>query len=108
MLVDRPLVCPILVGRARQLEAIRSALVRAQAERGQTILIAAEAGIGKSRLISEAKKLAEERGFLTLEGQCLEQDRSLPYAPLIDLLHTFLASGSPEVSARFAVRSSNS
>lgn len=62
------------------------------------MLIAGEAGIGKSRLITEAIAIAQ--GFLPLKGACFEQDLSFPYAPLIDALRSFFARRTPaEVSA---------
>jgi predicted ATPase len=56
------------------------------------VLAAGEAGIGKSRPISEAKLEALQRGFLVIEGHCFEPDRSLPYSPLVDALRAALGA----------------
>jgi len=48
--------------------------------------VCGEAGIGKSRLIAEAKAEASALGFLLLQGSCFQMDSSYPYAPLLDLL----------------------
>jgi predicted ATPase len=48
--------------------------------------VCGEAGIGKSRLIAEAKAEASAPGFLLLQGSCFQVDSSYPYAPLLDLL----------------------
>jgi len=93
---ETSVICPILVGRAPQLEALSHLIVQAHNSPGQTALIAGEAGVGKSRLVVEANALAARQGFAVLRGRCFEPDRVLPYAPLIDLLRTFLASSSPE------------
>ncbi len=45
-----------------------------------------EAGIGKSRLVAEAKAYAATQGFLLHQGSCFSVDSSYPYAPLLDLL----------------------
>jgi DNA-binding CsgD family transcriptional regulator/tetratricopeptide (TPR) repeat protein len=53
---------------------------------GQAILLAGEAGVGKSRLVSEAKRRAAARDVNVLQGNCFQPDGSCPYAPLLDLL----------------------
>ena len=83
--VDRPIVCPTLVGRATYLAALEAQLTLARERRGETILIAGEAGIGKSRLVAEATTRAVAREMRVLIGRCFEPDRVLPYAPLRDL-----------------------
>ncbi len=53
-----PVVCPTVVGRAIELSVLRSLLDRAKNEKGHVTLVSGEAGIGKSRLIDEAKSCA--------------------------------------------------
>src|SRR5947209_3702025 len=96
---DQAVVCPITVGRAQNLEALRRCVEQVQGGKGQTLLIAGEAGIGKSRLVAEARAYAAHLGFLVLQGNCFESDRSLPYAPLLDIMHTPLAAGLPEITS---------
>src|SRR5581483_7696158 len=79
-------VCPILVGRAAYLEPLRAAMDGLRAGKGHTLLIAGEAGIGKSRLVGEGRDLARRLGLPLLEGRCFEADSGLPYAPIVDLL----------------------
>jgi DNA-binding CsgD family transcriptional regulator len=62
---------------------------------GHTLLLAGEAGIGKSRLIAEIKTGIRRDTALALQGNCFEPDRSLPYGPLIDALRALLAIISP-------------
>src|SRR5437870_3957560 len=62
------------------------------AGQGQTLLIAGEAGIGKSRLVAETKLRLAGRGIDALAGHCFETDRTLPYAPFIELLRSAPAS----------------
>jgi predicted ATPase len=50
----QPLTCPVVVGRQEQLATIDRYLQAACGGRGQVLLIAGEAGTGKSRLIAEA------------------------------------------------------
>ncbi len=54
------------------------------------VLVSGEAGVGKSRLLAEIQRRAGKQDFLVLQGHCFEQDISFPYAPLVDLLRTFV------------------
>ena len=91
-----PIQSQRLIGRAADVQHARRAMDAAGRGQGQVLLISGEAGIGKSRLIAEIKAaMAEARhgqssapAPLLCEGRCFEQDRALPYAPLIDLLRT--------------------
>ena len=81
-----PLLCPILIGRASQLQLFENALAELRSGSGRTVLVAGEAGIGKSRLVAEARSIAvSAQGLRTLQGVCFDYDRSLPYAPFADL-----------------------
>src|SRR5262249_42432798 len=77
------LICPIIAGRARELAWFAPFLA---GEGGPVLLVSGEAGIGKSRLIAEARIGATRDGTRVLRGACFEPDRGLPYAPLLDLL----------------------
>src|SRR5512135_2702993 len=85
---------PLLVGRIREMEILDRALRATQDGAGRCILLAGEAGIGKSRLAVELGDNAISAHFLILQGYCSEQDSSFPYAPWIDALRAFLASRS--------------
>ena len=45
--------CPLVVGREMEMTALRTALAQAEAAHGGVIVLAGEAGVGKSRLLSE-------------------------------------------------------
>src|SRR3990172_2033613 len=55
--LDRAL-CPVLVGRAVQLEALEDALLAANRAEGQVVVLAGEAGMGKTRLAEELQAVA--------------------------------------------------
>lgn len=59
--------------------------------RVQTLIVSGEAGIGKSRLTAAAETMARSQGYCILRGHCYETDQALPYAPLRDLFHRYLA-----------------
>lgn len=85
-LPDQSYLSPILAGRAEEVSALQRGIQRAYAGAGHVILISGEAGIGKSRLIREARTIAQARGCTILQGNCFEPDRTLPFAPFADLL----------------------
>jgi predicted ATPase len=99
--LDMPVVSPVLVGRIQEMDTLERALHSAQRGAGQCIVIAGEAGVGKSRLLSEICRRAEVERFLILRGYCFEQDAAFPYAPLVDALRTHLARCVPlEINER--------
>lgn len=96
-------LCPFVIGRDAQLASLGRLLDQSRIGQGQIALISGEAGIGKSRLVNEAKTRAFSQGFTVLQGNCFEPDRVLPYGPILDLLRNFCASQSPsELSKRLS------
>jgi len=95
----QPIVCPVLVGRAAAVGALRSAMDAAAAGHGRIVLLSGEAGVGKSRLAAVGKAYATQRGFLVLESACFLQDRASPYAPVLDLLRARFAGLTPDAVA---------
>src|SRR5947209_1307138 len=87
--VERPIVSPVLIGRERESADLEAAVATVASGTAQAVLIAGEAGIGKSRLVSEGIASARARGFDVVQGNCFPQDRACPYAPLLDLLRTY-------------------
>src|SRR5215467_6848467 len=93
---ERPVLCPIMVGRVSHLELLKQRIEEARHGHGGTFLLAGEAGIGKSRLLSEATSWVGPEQLTIFQGNCFEPDRALPYAPIMDLVRTFIASHSAE------------
>lgn len=94
-LINRPVVCPILIGRTQDLANLQGLLDRAKSGQGRVALLCGEAGVGKSRLIAELKKYATSQNFLMLQGNCFQADQVFPYAPFLDLLRAYFSSSSP-------------
>ena len=90
-LISTPIRCPVLVGRTEYFNALQRLLDAVRGGHGQLVLISGEAGVGKSRLAAEIVEDAATKGYLALQGTCFEQDRSSPYAPLLDLLQAQFA-----------------
>jgi DNA-binding CsgD family transcriptional regulator len=72
------------VGRAAELDRMRALLADAEAGQPVVMLVSGDAGVGKTRLISELAADAAERGFAVLSGRCAELADTVPYLPLAD------------------------
>ena len=59
-----------LIGRGRELELLSANSDASLARQGRIVGIAAEAGMGKSRLVAELARTAGERGILVATGEC--------------------------------------
>ena len=77
---------PIIAGRDDELAQLRAHIEATRGGAGRIVLIAGEAGVGKSRLIQETRAYAAGLGLSILTGHCYEQEQLLPYAPLLDIL----------------------
>src|SRR5215469_6894635 len=89
---------PVLVGRAEHLATLDAALGRVRTGGSSTLLVGGEAGIGKSRLVSEFAAGAGAAGARVLAGGCLDLGADgLPFAPfaavLRELVHGLGADG---------------
>jgi len=84
----RTVQCPLLVGRDDLLELADRRLDDVTAGRGQFLLLAGEAGIGKTRLLAAIRRKAQARGFVAVQGALAPQDRDVPAASILDLART--------------------
>ena len=85
--VRRRVASPHLVGRRAELAVLDEALTRAERDEPSVVVIAGEAGIGKSRLVAEVTDRAAGRGFLVLAGGCIELcEGGVPFAPVVEAL----------------------
>jgi hypothetical protein len=74
------------VGRARELAELERALDAARSGTGATVLVAGDAGIGKTRLASELASRADDAGFEVLLGRSIDLvGTELPHQPLLVL-----------------------
>jgi class 3 adenylate cyclase/tetratricopeptide (TPR) repeat protein len=78
-----------LVGRERELDAVRTDLDAVHAGAGRAVEVVGPAGIGKSRLTEEIRGLAAGARLLTVA--CDPYEASTPYATFWWLLHDVLA-----------------
>jgi len=83
-----PILSPLLIGRDDTLDLAGRRLSEAAGGHGQFLLLAGEAGIGKTRLLTAIERLAKSRGFRTSAGALAPQDRDVSAAIFLDLART--------------------
>ncbi len=86
-----------IVGRAEELGRLLAHVDQAVAGRTSAVLLAGDAGVGKTRLLDELGARAAARGVRVLTGHCVDLgDVGLPYLPFVDLLRP--VAGEPELA----------
>jgi len=94
-----------LVGRDHQLGRIEACGTDLEAGRGQILLFVGEAGLGKTRMLSELRSRVGDRATW-LDGRCVSYGAGVPYGPFVDALRTWLglADGDAELAVRTKLR----
>jgi len=75
-----------LVGRDSELAVLKTVLLALHGGRGGILLLQGEPGVGKSRLMAEARRIWSDAAGLWLEGRSLSFGRHLSYWPFIQFL----------------------
>jgi len=81
---------PLLIGRDELLDLADRRLDDVEAGRGHVLLVAGEAGIGKTRFLDAVWQKAEERGFVGVGGYVAPQDHNVPAASILDMARSML------------------
>ncbi len=81
-----------LVGRRDVLNDLRGSLDAIVSGQFRLLALVGEPGAGKTRLLAELEKLAEERNCLTLWGRAAEFEQVMPFSALVDALDGHLES----------------
>ena len=88
MSIVGPLLSPLLVGRDELLNLADRRIAEAAAGEGHLLLLAGEAGVGKTRLLRAILNEADAAGFRIAKGDLAPQDRQVPLASVLDLART--------------------
>ncbi len=81
------------VGRIEEMAALEEALARAESGEGAVVGIAAEAGVGKSRICHEFAERCRGRGIEVFEAQAQSHGRSIPLMPVLQMLRAYFGIG---------------
>jgi class 3 adenylate cyclase/tetratricopeptide (TPR) repeat protein/regulation of enolase protein 1 (concanavalin A-like superfamily) len=85
-----------MIGREHEFTEVKEAVDEWLTGHGQIVSVIGEAGIGKSRLVSELKAYLtsrEDRQFQYFEGRCISIGQPISYLPFIDILRTYFNLG---------------
>lgn len=86
----RHLVSPVLVGRDDLLDLADRRIAEAMTEGGRFLLLAGEAGVGKTRLLGAIERRAAASGFRVVRSGAYPSDLQVPAAILVDLARAML------------------
>lgn len=75
-----------MVGREAEREQVYAIWADTQASSGKAILVQGQAGIGKSKLVFEAKKQVRNEGFVVRECRCLPEHQNNALYAFTDML----------------------
>src|SRR4249920_1776820 len=78
--------CPVVVGRDEELAALAEIFSRTAGGGGACVVVTGEAGVGKTRLVTEAVTWARAQGQVVLAGRSTPTDRVSPLRPLGEAL----------------------
>jgi predicted ATPase len=88
-----------IVGRASELRSIEAALAELERGRPVALELEGEPGIGKTRLLAELGRIADERGCLVLDGSASELETELPFWIFVDALDEYVRGLPPATLA---------
>jgi DNA-binding NarL/FixJ family response regulator len=100
-----------MAGRSAELAHLTAVLSGVLAGQAHAVVISGVAGIGKTRLSTEALAVARAKGFVTLSAGAAPLEQDLSYAPIVralrplldsdDARRTVLTSGLPDLGRLF-------
>ena len=83
-------LAPSVVGREAEIARLQALVGRIRDKGSAAIVFVGEAGVGKTRLVHEAERLAKAHGATVLEVACQDRDRAVAYAPWVELIRKYV------------------
>ena len=87
----------VFVGREAEMAMLRSKLVAALDGHGGLVLVGGEPGVGKTTLVRQLIREAEQRGALAVFGRCYESEGTVPYSPFVEMMEQALSIMPAEI-----------
>jgi signal transduction histidine kinase/tetratricopeptide (TPR) repeat protein len=102
----RSLTEPSFVGRHEELAVLERELERTRTESARLVMVEAESGGGKSRLIAEFSERAEQHRVWVLKGQAMDQAAQRPFQLFTGVAATIAAAARerPELAEQLRQR----
>jgi len=94
----------VLVGRSEELGRIVTAIEAVETGQGMLVVLAGEAGAGKTRLAQETALVARARGFVVGAGRCYEPEQQVPFCPFVEALSQLYTTCASPVRAEIPER----
>jgi len=88
-----------MIGREREFADLKEAADELMSGRGSIVSVIGEAGIGKSRLVSELKEYLKDKEVAWYEGRSVSIGQTVSYWTFIDILSTYLGLSEGDDSA---------
>ncbi len=86
----------VFVGRTSEFNDLVSVFQHVHAERGQTVMLMGEAGVGKTTIADRFRRYASQRAWI-LYGACLYQEGMDTYLPYTDAFRDFFRNRSDDL-----------
>src|SRR3954470_8032787 len=83
------------VGRGAELDVLEDALAALERGEPRAVDVVGPAGIGKTRLLAELARRAEDRGHVVLSGAGAELEQDLPFWVFVDALDEYVEGLEP-------------
>jgi DNA-binding CsgD family transcriptional regulator len=80
------MLCPVLIDRTAEQQALTAVVDGAGRGRGSTVFVTGDPGVGKSRLVRELAAAAAARGFMVLAGRATQSSVPVPFRPISEAL----------------------
>jgi DNA-binding CsgD family transcriptional regulator len=82
---------PALLGRERERAELYDALMLALRGEPHTVLVSGDAGIGKTTLVADLARRAEELGFTVAVGHSVDIEADISFAPVVEAVRVLVA-----------------
>lgn len=83
-----------IVDRKDELALLKALLEKSLRGNGQVAFVAGEGGVGKTRLVQELGRYAQEKGALFIVGRSFEEEAVVPYSPWVETIRSLLRQDS--------------